>query len=256
MRTNTYNPSGRDTSLLVEWLIWQASHQAVAFYLSTTAVVAWSQNKLAGQSRLNRDQWQKTLEASPLLRLARQSTSLLTVVKKMTISHLVARRSPIKTSLHLAVVGVVFLTSFAPTLELPFLTPKISQAKTVLAATVAPAFRPPLASSYLSQDFFAYHPGNDLAAPLGSPVFPIAPGKVTFAGFRFDGHGNTIEVDHGDGLVSLYAHLGEIKVAKNQEVDKLTVIGTVGLTGFTSGPHLHVEVTDNGRAINPKTLLQ
>lgn len=249
MKTNVYNPSSHDTSLLAEWLILQASHQAAAFYLYTTRVAAWSPNKLASQ-------WQKSIDNSPLLRLVTRAASLLPVVKKVVISRLVARRSPVKTFLHLGVVGMVFISSFAPNFELPLLTPTITQAKTVLAATATQAFRQPLVNFYLSQDFFVYHPGNDLAAPLGSPVFPIAPGKVISAGFRFDGHGNTVEVDHGDGLVSLYAHLGDIKVGKNQEMDKLTVIGTVGLTGFTSGPHLHIEVIDNGRAINPKTLLQ
>lgn len=249
MRTNVYNPSNRDTSLLVEWLILQASHQAVACYLYTTEAAAWSQNKLAGQ-------WQRAIEGSPLLRLVTRAANLLPIVKKIAISRLVARRSPIKVLLHLGIIGMVFVSSFAPNLELPLLTPTITQAKTVLAATATHAFRQPLVNFYLSQDFFVYHPGNDLAAPLGSPIFPIAPGKVISVGFRFDGHGNTIEVDHGDGLVSLYAHLGDIKVSKNQEIDKLTVIGTVGLTGFTSGPHLHIEVTDNGQAINPKTLLQ
>ena len=99
------------------------------------------------------------------------------------------------------------------------------------------------------------HKGLDIAAAEGTPIQPIRPGIVTSAGKR-GGYGNVIVVDHGDGTTSLYAHCAELKAKKGQRVGRGDIIATVGSTGRSTGPHLHLEVHQNGTAINPMAVLE
>jgi len=96
----------------------------------------------------------------------------------------------------------------------------------------------------------SYHKGLDIAAPSGTPIQPVRPGTVVSAGRR-GGYGNVVVVDHGDGLTSIYAHCKELKVAAGQRVQPGQVIATVGSTGRSTGPHLHLEVHKNGQAVDP-----
>lgn len=107
----------------------------------------------------------------------------------------------------------------------------------------------------LSQRFSYYHPGIDIEQPFNSPIHPFLSGAVFEAGSHGGGYGNYILIDHQNGYFSLYAHLNSILVKKNDPVTQETVIGTVGLTGRTTGSHLHLEIYENGRAINPLTIL-
>ncbi len=111
------------------------------------------------------------------------------------------------------------------------------------------------ARGYISQGFSAYHRAIDITDEYGSPIKPLGTGHIEFTGFMADGHGNTVVVDHGDGLKSLYAHLQGFNVKSGEEVSSSTTIGYVGLTGHTTGPHVHVEVNDNGIAVDPAKLL-
>lgn len=108
---------------------------------------------------------------------------------------------------------------------------------------------------YVSQGFYTYHRGVDIASDFGSPIHALGAGKVVFAGFMPDGHGNTVVIEHENGLVSLYAHMGKIYVGVGNEIDTQNPIGTVGLTGRTTGPHVHVEIIDNGIYVDPSGLL-
>ena len=94
------------------------------------------------------------------------------------------------------------------------------------------------------------HKGLDLAAPMGTPIHAVRPGTVTFAG-PSGGHGNFIIVDHGGGVVTRYAHCSTIGVKVGDRVDRNQVIGGVGSTGHSTGPHLHFEVYVNGSAVDP-----
>jgi len=94
------------------------------------------------------------------------------------------------------------------------------------------------------------HRGVDYAAPSGSPVFVTGAGIVTHAGRRA-GYGYLVEVDHGAGLRTRYAHLSEYKVAVGDVVTRGQPIGKVGQTGRATGPHVHYEVLQNGRHLNP-----
>jgi murein DD-endopeptidase MepM/ murein hydrolase activator NlpD len=102
---------------------------------------------------------------------------------------------------------------------------------------------------------FKDHKGVDYAAPTGTPVRTVGDGVVEFAGTQ-RGYGNVIEVKHRDGKSTLFAHLSRIDVTKGQKVDQGTVIGAVGTTGYSTGPHLHFEFRINGENYDPLTIAQ
>ncbi len=95
-----------------------------------------------------------------------------------------------------------------------------------------------------------FHQGVDIAAPRGSPVAAAFPGTVLFTGW-YGGYGKLVVVDHGQGLSSLYGHLSAILVKPGQVVARGDVIGRVGSTGYSTGPHLHYEIRQSGRPVNP-----
>ncbi|MEM8696743.1 MAG: M23 family metallopeptidase [Pseudomonadota bacterium] len=101
----------------------------------------------------------------------------------------------------------------------------------------------------------AMHNGIDFRGPHGMGILATGPGRVTFAGWK-NGYGRTIEIDHGAGVVTLYAHLSAIDVRVGEEVDRGDRIGRMGNTGRSTGTHLHYEVRINGRAVNPRPLLE
>lgn len=107
----------------------------------------------------------------------------------------------------------------------------------------------------LSQGFSYYHPGVDIQKTFGDPVYPMLAGVVSEAGFQFGGYGNYVLLDHQNGYFSLYAHMNKILVKKDEEVSQETVLGTIGVTGYSTGPHLHFEVYENGIATNPLSIL-
>jgi murein DD-endopeptidase MepM/ murein hydrolase activator NlpD len=97
------------------------------------------------------------------------------------------------------------------------------------------------------------HEGIDISAPRGTPVVATADGRVTYAGFR-PGYGWTVEIDHGNGLKTRYAHnQRNLKVEVGDEVRRGDVIALVGQSGLAKGPHVHYEVLQDGRAVNPES---
>ncbi len=95
------------------------------------------------------------------------------------------------------------------------------------------------------------HSGMDFSAPVGTEVFATGEATVKDIQRNKGGYGNLIILDHGFGIETYYAHLNEFNVRKNQKVSRGEVIGYVGNTGKSSGPHLHYEVRRNGRPVNP-----
>lgn len=111
---------------------------------------------------------------------------------------------------------------------------------------------------YRTDPFFgrpALHSGVDLRDTYGAPVRATAAGTVTVAGPN-GGYGNLVEVDHGDGMATRYAHLSSINVIPGQQVTPGAVVGRVGSTGRSTGPHLHYEVRIDGEAVDPSRFLK
>lgn len=98
------------------------------------------------------------------------------------------------------------------------------------------------------------HTGDDLAASYGAPFRAARGGTVLFAGWK-KAYGNTLIVDHGDGICTLYGHASKLNVAAGQSVNAGQYIGNVGSTGWSTGPHLHFEVRKNGKPIDPTRYL-
>ncbi|SFK31368.1 Murein DD-endopeptidase MepM and murein hydrolase activator NlpD, contain LysM domain [Methylophaga sulfidovorans] len=100
-----------------------------------------------------------------------------------------------------------------------------------------------------------FHEGIDIAAKEGSPVMAVADGIVSWVGER-GGYGGLVEIDHGNGYVTRYAHNKTIKVSKGVRVSKGEVVALMGSTGRSTGPHVHYEVLRDGKHINPYSFIK
>lgn len=106
-----------------------------------------------------------------------------------------------------------------------------------------------------SQGMNRFHPGVDIRAPRGSAVYAVAGGRVVDVQLGRFGYGHMVLVEHSSGLQSLYAHLDQVNVRVGDEVTKDTVLGGVGMTGWTTGPHLHFEARSPEGRLNPRQIL-
>ncbi|MDJ1176577.1 murein hydrolase activator EnvC family protein [Roseofilum capinflatum] len=95
-----------------------------------------------------------------------------------------------------------------------------------------------------------FHAGMDFAADYGSPIYAAQNGVVLFAGW-YGGYGNTVILDHGNGVTTLYAHASQVYVQEGQNVTQGDVVASTGSTGLSTGPHLHFEVRENGTPVDP-----
>lgn len=144
--------------------------------------------------------------------------------------------------------------------EFEYIYQKLSQKKDFLDHT--PSVYP--VEGYISRGFgiepdpftgeMGLHQGLDIVADLGTPVIAAADGRVSFVGWQ-KGLGKLVTVDHGNGYKSSYGHLSVILVQDHQEVRRGEVIGRVGNTGYSTGPHLHYEIYLKGRLVNPQPYL-
>ena len=100
----------------------------------------------------------------------------------------------------------------------------------------------------------AMHAGVDIPGPTGTPIYATADGIISHAA-RQGGYGNMIEINHGKGIATRYGHLSKIIVSDNARVRRGQIIGLMGSTGRSTGPHLHYEVRIDGRAVNPVPFL-
>lgn len=124
-------------------------------------------------------------------------------------------------------------------------------------------FQSPVLSVKITQGFSFFHPGIDLDGTTGNPIRAAFPGIVEeIQNYKKVNHwnlspmyGNAVIIDHGGGRKTLYAHLAKINVNEGQEVDLNTIIGEMGSTGRSTGSHLHFEIREAGKAINPLGLL-
>ncbi len=95
------------------------------------------------------------------------------------------------------------------------------------------------------------HTGIDIGSGMGTEIYAANSGTVVVAGWSSKGYGNYVVIDHGGGKSTLYAHMSKIKTKKGAKVTKGDVIGLVGSTGYSTGPHLHFEILINGKHTNP-----
>ena len=102
---------------------------------------------------------------------------------------------------------------------------------------------------------FDWHPGLDIAVDIGTPVYAAAMGTVDMAGWN-GGYGQFVKIRHGNGYESAYGHMSGIAVSTGQQVRKGEIIGFVGSTGYSTGPHLHFEVFVDGENIDPLYMLK
>jgi murein DD-endopeptidase MepM/ murein hydrolase activator NlpD len=100
----------------------------------------------------------------------------------------------------------------------------------------------------------ARHNGIDIAAPRNTPITAAGAGRVTYAGYRST-HGNTVEINHGNGLTTRYSHAARVLVRRGEVVRAAQPIAVVGSTGRSTGPHLHFEVLRNGTPVEPTVFL-
>ncbi|PIU02286.1 hypothetical protein COT66_01110 [Candidatus Shapirobacteria bacterium CG09_land_8_20_14_0_10_49_15] len=169
----------------------------------------------------------------------------------------------IKKALGLNLAGLILLTGLATptesilknnseTEEIVSLTVNAQEVETVTQHTV----RLPLDSFVITQGYSFFHRGVDLKEVTGAPIYPIMDGTVEAVFDLHFGYGKHLIINHGSGRKSLYAHLSKIIAQKDQAVDKNTVIGLVGSTGLSTGSHLHLEIWEDGRPLNPLVVLQ
>ena len=155
---------------------------------------------------------------------------------------------------------LIFLSGYYPVLTYPpvKLATTFAQSNEQVEEVLSSSFTTPVNlphPGYLSTKFSAWHPGIDIATGLGMPIHPITQGVVVETGTDFWGLGNYVLITHDNNFQSRYAHLGRIYAKKGQSITTENILGEVGLTGYTSGPHTHLEVTYNKRFIDPQTIL-
>ena len=141
----------------------------------------------------------------------------------------------------------------------------LSDMRSLSDAAINLPFNKPTASAVRSSGFGvrldpftgrpAFHSGQDFAGTMMTPIYSTAPGVISFTGVR-NGYGNTIEIDHGHGFKTRYAHLAAIAVNVGDHVPLGQRIGAMGSTGRSTGPHLHYEVWVDGRAQNPERFVE
>lgn len=100
-----------------------------------------------------------------------------------------------------------------------------------------------------------FHPGVDIAADEGTPVVATADGAVIESSWNSGGYGYMVDIDHGNAIITRYAHNSQLAVSVGDKVKKGQVIAYMGSTGFSTGPHVHYEVIINGKAVNPNRFL-
>lgn len=101
----------------------------------------------------------------------------------------------------------------------------------------------------------AFHPGLDFRGEYGAPIYAAADGTVSFVG-QIHGYGNVVEISHGNGLLTRYAHMSKTMATVGEKVAAGDVIGKIGSTGRSTGPHLHFEVHINNTVVNPRPFLE
>jgi murein DD-endopeptidase MepM/ murein hydrolase activator NlpD len=151
--------------------------------------------------------------------------------------------------------ALIIASSFAPTSAY---NPELPEKNTINTPTVLgteSGIQYPTKNVKITQNYHFFHPGIDLDGKTGDPIYPIMSGRVEKVEYSVFGYGKAVVVAHSSSTKSLYAHLSKIEVSEGQEVTKEVRLGEMGSSGRAFGDHLHLEVHESGRAINPLTIL-
>lgn len=116
--------------------------------------------------------------------------------------------------------------------------------------------RLPVENFRITQSYHIFHPGTDFAGTMGSPIYTVAEGTVESVVSDKWAFGKHIIIDHGNGMKSLYAHLSKIEVKEGEKVNKDSVVGLLGSTGLSTGPHLHFQIWESDNLVNPRTFFE
>jgi murein DD-endopeptidase MepM/ murein hydrolase activator NlpD len=130
-----------------------------------------------------------------------------------------------------------------------------SSVKPVIDATTKSSIQKPVENFTQTRGLSWYHAGADLAAPVGTPVKSIMAGMVRAVNQDLFGYGIHVIITHDQGFESLYGHLSKFSVNLGQKVDLGTIIGEIGSTGLSTGPHLHLEIRQNTQLVNPADIV-
>lgn len=163
------------------------------------------------------------------------------------------------------VMGVGLILSSSPVLAAPGVVRRVNYQQPRLSGFVYPVMGTVTTSSFgvrlnpfknrrSDKRAVSHHHGIDLAAPTGTTIRSIAPGRVVFAD-RYGGYGKLIVIQHAGGITSHYGHCHSIAVKTGSAIKAGAIIGTVGSTGRSTGPHLHFEIRRDGTPISPEKLL-
>ena len=158
--------------------------------------------------------------------------------------------------LNLALASTVLSIATVPTHAFDF-GPAASPvpAMPVIVTTQSQYHFPLATTTGMSQPFHFLHPGEDLKAPVGTPVLAIGDGVVIETEETGVGYGHYVRIAHNGATWSLYAHLSKTLVKPGEHVARGQQIGAVGVTGWSTGPHLHFEVHEGDQAVNPETYI-
>jgi murein DD-endopeptidase MepM/ murein hydrolase activator NlpD len=191
-----------------------------------------------------------------VIRRKYRSGTLLGKIVRHISSHKSAKKF-FAANLSAAVIAGAFLPTTQGSIQAANMNTQPDEAviQTQNTLTTEKSIQYPLETVRINQNFSFFHPGVDLGAKIGDPIKAIKAGNVIEAGYAKDGYGNTVVIDHGQGLTSRYAHLSKIETKVGDIVTTNTEIGQVGITGHSTGPHLHLEIRQNGIPLNPISVL-
>lgn len=189
---------------------------------------------------------------APTSRFSKKSRKVLKRFKRLT---------KLSSKFTLVALILFFFSGYYPAWSFPPIKPahvkalnSSEQSQQILASSFPqPVILPH--QGYVSTKFSNWHPGVDIATSLGTPIHPITQGVIKEVNMGFLGYGNHVIISHQNNFTSLYGHMGKIFVKVGQDVTTDTILGEVGLTGFTSGPHTHLEITHDGKYIDPLLLI-
>ncbi len=197
----------------------------------------------------------KIIEAIKVfLGLTERGNSALGRILRESIRHTFARRIG-GIVLVALVFSIILIENFANVGGVIAISSPGSNRQAVIDAETISSIQSPIKFTYESRGISFFHPGADLVAPTGTSVYPIMPGVVGQVSVDPLGYGNYIVVTHEGGYESLYGHLSKTSVKVGNKVQMSTELGESGSTGFSTGPHLHLEVHYKGQIINPADIV-